>query len=292
MIKLQNLRRAFIFLLLSAGISGQAADTEFSPRVKGHEGTNEVTVMRDLRYGNIPGGVEKNSPSDRLLDLYLPPVQSKKLPVFIFIHGGGFSGGDKGSIEELCKKISAHGFAVVSINYYLTLKHEKAEGASCSSNMARGIPENGFHPLLRKAIENASADTQKAMKWIKKHASRYGFDLSSVAISGGSAGAMTALYTAYVSGQKILPVGAVVNLWGGLENAELIGKDAPPLLTYHGDQDKLIHIDYAHALHRRFQELKKEGPELHILEGKGHAMYKLITAEKTEEIVSFLKKSF
>src|SRR6476661_5922105 len=126
------------------------------------------------------------------------------------------------------------GFAVVSINYRLTLKYKKVSGASCSGNMSKGLPADGkFHPVLNEAVSNASDDAVCALKWIKYNAVKYGLNTNKVAISGGSAGGMTALHVTYVSNQKILPIKAVVNLWGGLENVNVISKNAAPILTYH-----------------------------------------------------------
>jgi acetyl esterase/lipase len=275
-----------IFFLCNPG--GILAGQSKTPII---EDKSEIKIYRDIRYWNKPDGIEQDSSSDRVLDLYLPQGNKEKLPVFVFIHGGGFSGGDKKSTEALCSKMSASGFAVVSVNYYLTLKHEKVPGVSCSAYMSKGLSEKAFHPVLQKAIKNASSDVQLAFGWIKDNAVRYNFDLSSLSISGGSAGAMTALYTAYISDQKILPIKAVVNLWGGLENSGLIKKGCPPLLSYHGDLDKLIHIDYAYALQSRMKEIGNSKSALHVLEGKGHAMYNLITKEKIEEIAAFLKSN-
>lgn len=271
-----------LFLFVATATFGQ---------VKTVNDRSDIKISENLRYGDKPGGIGQDTSSDRTLDLYIPGDNANnKLPVLIFIHGGGFSGGDKmtKSNREFCMKIASHGYAVVSINYYLTLKHEKVSGASCSGNMAKGLPANGFHPKLQEAIRNASEDTQLALKWIKNNANKYKLDQTKVAISGGSAGGMTALYTAYVSNQKILPIKGVVNLWGGLENAGLIKKGAAPLLTYHGDLDKLIHVDYAYAIKRRMDEIGNQAV-LHIMEGKGHARYDLITKEKIPEIADFLK---
>lgn len=290
MLQFSFLRHLIILVLLAISFSGNSMKNSDLPSCKNNKAIAEVEVIKNLRYGKTPKGIEVNSSSDRQLDLYLPQNIEDKLPVLIFIHGGGFSGGDKGAITDLCNKISAHGIAVVSINYYLTLKHEKVEGVSCSADMAQGIPANGFHPHLRKAVSNASEDTGKAMKWVKKNSKKYGFDLSSVSLAGGSAGAMTALYTAYISEQKVLPVKSVVNLWGGLENPELVKRNAPPVLSYHGDQDKLIHIDFSYILHKHLEKIGDTKSQFHVLENKGHAMYKLIAKEKVEEIVDFLKK--
>ncbi len=278
-----------LLLFLAIFLPSRALETSDQPSPDVND--NQIQVYRNIRYGDRPDGIEQDSSSDRTLDLYLPEKADKPLPLLVFIHGGGFSGGDKTSIASICSAISARGFAVASINYYLTLKYEKMEGVSCSAFMAEGIPESGFHPLLQKAVRNASADTQLAFRWIKRNRKKYNFDLSSVSVSGGSAGAMTALYTAYVSGQHILPVRAVVNLWGGLENVGLIKPGTAPLLSYHGDQDKVINVDFAFALHERMKALGNKQSELHILEGKGHAQYNLIANEKIEEIVSFLQRN-
>lgn len=276
---------------LSSNIPGYAVinkDRVFEITI---EEESKVKIVHNIRYGDEPDGIEQDSNSDRILDLYIPGGRREKLPVLVFIHGGGFAGGDKESTAKICQKIAEQGFAVVSVNYYLTLKYEKVTGVSCSAYMSEGVPSNGFHPLLQKAIVNASSDTQLALLWIKCNAERYNLDLSSVALSGGSAGSMTALYTAYVSNQEILPIKAVVNLWGGLENAEHIKKGAAPLLTYHGDLDKLIHVNFAYALHDRMAEMNNVESKLHVLIGKGHAMYNLIASDKIDEIVEFLKES-
>src|SRR5699024_3016391 len=187
--------------------------------------------------------------SDKMLDLYLPVISgNKKIPVVIFVHGGGFSGGDKGKGNSiLCSKIAKKGFAVISINYWLTLKHHKVSGASCTANMSKEIP-SAFHPALHKAVRNASNDLVLALHWLKISANKYNISPSMVALSGGSAGAMTVLYTAYASGQNVLPIKAVVDLWGGLEDVSVVKEGAPPVLIYHGDKDKLINVEFSYAL--------------------------------------------
>lgn len=287
---LVTVKLATIVLLVTAAASQKPAEIKVSVASIYQ---NDVTVHRNLRYGSKPESYGTDTSSDRTLDLYIPATKTtdEQLPVLVFVHGGGFSGGDKESTRALCRKISGLGFAVVSINYRLHLKKNKISGASASANMAKGLPVGGqFNAGLQTAIEVASEDTQTAFQWIKDHADQYQLNSTSVAISGGSAGAMTALYTAYVSNQKIMPIHAVIDLWGGLENEKLIKKGAAPLLIYHGDQDKLIHVDYAYALKKQMDKLGIQA-ELNVLAGKGHAIYNTITAEKTEEIAAFLRKT-
>ncbi|MEL7588149.1 MAG: hypothetical protein AAGU19_15685 [Prolixibacteraceae bacterium] len=63
------------------------------------------------------------------------------------------------------------------------------------------------------------------------------------------------------------------------------------MLTYHGDQDKVINVRFALALHERMEAVGNDESELHILEGQGHARYNLIANEKIGEIVIFLNRN-
>ena len=266
-------------------------------QMKGKEGPthrkDSLICIRNLRYAPEPDALDDDTSSDKTLDIYLPAVKRhKKLPVLVFVHGGGFSGGDKQGTAAICAKIAMQGFAVVSINYWLTLKHHKVSGASATANMSKGIPSNKqFHPALQQAVRNASNDLISSLKWLKKNARKYHLDASKVALSGGSAGAMTVLHTAYASGQKVIPIQGVVDLWGGLEDVSIIKKGAPPILIYHGDKDKLINVAFAYALEAQMDDIGTPCI-LHIMQGKGHARYDFIQKEKIGEIARFLNRIF
>lgn len=252
---------------------------------------DSLTIFRNLRYAPQPDSLNGDTSSDKNLDVYIPAgFKNKRLPVLIFVHGGGFAAGDKKSTSVECSKIAEKGFAVISINYWLTLKHQKFPGPG--SNYSKGIPPGKrFPPGKEMAIQNASADLVLVLKWVKKYAKRYNLDISKVALSGGSAGGMTVLYTAYASGQDVLPVKAVVNLWGALADVTVVKPGAPPVLTYHGDQDKLINVDLSYALKEQMDKIGDKRSILHIMDGKGHARYDIIREDKIEEIVDFLNKT-
>ncbi|MBO9594943.1 MAG: alpha/beta hydrolase [Niabella sp.] len=257
--------------------------------------TAESTVRRiqNIRYAPMPSApFDKDSGCDRTLDLYIPEEPAgKKWPVLLFIHGGGFAGGDKGGNATLCEKLARSGIAVVSVNYRLYLKYYKTAGASAGANMGKGLPAGGhFHPELQKAIGMAAGDAALAMQWLKDHAAQYSLNAQKLMISGGSAGAMTALYVAYVKPALPLKISGVIDFWGGLEDAAVIKKNAPPVLVYHGSADQTIHVAYAAALQKRMTETGNHLSEFHIMEGKGHAAYRVIEAEKTGEVVSFIRR--
>ena len=71
-----------------------------------------ASLEKDLVYADRGG-------RDLHLDLYCPPKKkSKKLPVVVWIHGGGWLKGSKENCRAVC--LVKHGFAVASIEYRLT----------------------------------------------------------------------------------------------------------------------------------------------------------------------------
>ncbi|MFT3728634.1 MAG: alpha/beta hydrolase [Terricaulis sp.] len=100
--------------------------------------------------------------------LYTPDAKGP-LPLFLFIHGGGWIGGDLDTHEVLCREI-AHGAqcAVVAIDYRLA-------------------PENKFPAPLEDAVA--------ASQFCLQHASDLGADPKRVAIGGDSAGGNLAAAT-------------------------------------------------------------------------------------------------
>jgi para-nitrobenzyl esterase len=128
-----------------------------------HEFMSHDKVSEDCLYLNIWSGA-KNA--------------NEKRPVFVFIHGGGFSEG-AGSIpvydgEGLAKK----GLVMVTINYRM------------------GVFGFFSHPELTKESDhNASGnqgllDVVAALDWIRDNIAGFGGDPSNVTIAGQSAGAM------------------------------------------------------------------------------------------------------
>jgi len=106
------------------------------------------------------------------LDLYFPsgPKRSDR-PAVVFIHGGGFTGGDKAEYRsasvsaDLCRA----GYVVVSCNYVLGPKDKP------------GVwPQN-------------IADCRNAVRWVRAHAKELGVNPDKIAVAGGSAGGYLAL---------------------------------------------------------------------------------------------------
>ncbi|KAI0140330.1 Alpha/Beta hydrolase protein [Pestalotiopsis sp. NC0098] len=115
------------------------------------------------------------------LDVIVPSsalaVNATQLPVLIWVHGGGFSSGEKTGFGKfnpagLLRKAD-NGFIFVALNYRVGLF-----GFLGGDEIARdGTPNAGFY------------DQRLAFQWVQKHIGLFGGDKDRVTVMGGSAGA-------------------------------------------------------------------------------------------------------
>jgi acetyl esterase/lipase len=98
---------------------------------------------------------------DLLADVYLPQGLSGKLPVILWLHGGGWRLGDRRLGPDLKRFFAERGFAMVSIDYRLS----------------------------GDAIFPAQAvDVKTAIRWIRSVAGRFSFDENRIGVWGSSSG--------------------------------------------------------------------------------------------------------
>lgn len=73
--------------------------------------TDAARSLVNVSYGSDPAQV---------MDVQLPAGRESGTPVVVFIHGGGWSGGDKNVFQPVdIQKFTARGHATVNINYRL-----------------------------------------------------------------------------------------------------------------------------------------------------------------------------
>ena len=82
--------------------------TEQSPSENYMEISENITVYKDVEY--------PSKHKDNTLDIYLPSTGKPKATV-IFMHGGGYVGGDKRETACFAASLSFEGYAVVALNY-------------------------------------------------------------------------------------------------------------------------------------------------------------------------------
>ncbi|MCP4262570.1 MAG: alpha/beta hydrolase, partial [Planctomycetes bacterium] len=103
-----------------------------------------------------------------MLDLWLVPSDTPT-PLLVFIHGGGFRGGDKRNFDNsLIENMHEEGISVASINYRLTKEGLLKEG----KNMYPAPMHDGA----------------RALQFLRYNASKYNLDKTKFAATGGSAG--------------------------------------------------------------------------------------------------------
>lgn len=211
--------------------------------------------LRDVTYCTMDG-------MDVKMDVYFPADTSQPVPAVIYIHGGGWTSGDKragAGTPEIPVLVKA-GFVAFSLNYRLA-------------------PEYRFPAMIE--------DVKCAIRSIRAHADEYHIDPEHIGVWGGSAGGhlVSLLGTSDESagfdvGQYLeysSRVQAVVDMFGPsdllkefrsqqeqnashvffleqLESASpitYITPDDPPFLILQGDQDEVVPMEQSQILYDR-----------------------------------------
>ena len=129
-----------------------------------------------------PAGKASTNEDCLRLNVFAPAAPSSgKMPVLVWIHGGGFSEGFGGARQyDPSTIVKEGGFIVVSINYRLgTLGLLATKGL----DEADGMPSGNY----------AIRDQQAALRWVRKNIAAFGGDPGNVTIDGESAGAASVL---------------------------------------------------------------------------------------------------
>ena len=149
-----------------------------------------------------------------------------KLPVTLWIHGGGYTAGWSFEPEMDGEEWAAHGGVLVSCNYRLGILGFLAHPA-LSAESPHGV--SGNYGML---------DQIAALKWVKRNIAAFGGDPDRITIMGQSAGAMSVqtLVTSPLS--KDLVAGAIIQSGGGLTEAPALG--GTPLTQAEADGKALM----------------------------------------------------
>ncbi|MCW2967257.1 MAG: hypothetical protein JWM71_1029 [Solirubrobacteraceae bacterium] len=224
-----------------------------------------VAVTRDVVYGNAPDAT--GQPVVLRLDLYRPRGdRMARRPVMIWIHGGGFSVGDKATtvMRSLALGTARRGYVTVSVDYRILVHHGCAVlDAECSA-----------------AAVADQHDVQAAVRWVRRNAARYRLDPSRVAVGGESVGGILAYMVGTRAGDPGTsgnpgPSSAVrcfVSISGGYPGGRFASTGDAPGLFFHGTADPEIpyrwSADAVRALRRAGVPVVFES-----IAGAGHVRY-------------------
>lgn len=229
--------------------------------------------LRDITYC-------RNDGVDLQLDFLRPPVAGTT-PLLLFVHGGGWSRGDKGQVGRLdfLDSLLESGYSVASANYRLS-------------------PDYPFPAPI--------VDVKCAVRHLRANAASYGIDPDRIAVSGFSAGAHLAMLVGVTDSTAGFDVGqyggvssavsAVVEFDGQADMTELrdlhpdiarttfagsldvltaaspvtyLDAEDPPFLIFHGELDRTVPVAQAELLGERLEDLGIENSVI-IVPGGAH----------------------
>lgn len=223
----------------------------------------ERPVVEDLPYGPA----ERNR-----LDAY--PTDVASAPVLLFVHGGGFLGGDKRGdpvfYGNVGRYFSAHGYLTVLANYRLA-------------------PEATW--------PSGNEDLAAILSWIGGHAAEHGGDPERIVIIGQSAGAAhvagylfdpgwkgygnksvraVALLSGFYRAKETMLAGPRLYIgddpatWPDRSPATHVGPDHPPLLLSVAELDPAQIADQTLDLAAALNSVDGHPPALHWFAGHNH----------------------
>jgi acetyl esterase/lipase len=126
--------------------------------LRGGDGT--IRLVAAEQYG--PDKAQK-------LEMFVPASAQGRLPVVVFIHGGGWNAGDPHNYRFMARALASHGYAVVLAGY-------------------RHFPHVRYPAMLQ--------DGAATLRWVADHAAAHGGDPARVVVMGHSAGAYNAVMLA------------------------------------------------------------------------------------------------
>lgn len=141
----------------------QQAETGNQKKAADAAQTNGVTVEENIVYATVNG-------TELHLDIFEPPDRgSQTRPAILLLHGGGWTSFDKSTMRKLGEFFARSGFVAVAADYRLFNVKD---------------PVNRWPAQLD--------DVQRAVRWVRANAGKYGVNPERMGAFGHSAGAQLA----------------------------------------------------------------------------------------------------
>lgn len=258
--------------------------------------------VADLKYAEVDGDA-------LLLDLYLPE-NVEKPPLVVWIHGGGWRAGSRKAV--LLKEVVTHGYAMASISYRFTDKaifpaqihdckgairwlraNAEEYGYNADTIIVAGSSAGGHLALLLgvsadvKELEGMVGGNLEQSSRVQGIIDYYG--PSDFALRG-----KTQPERAYTtkSGSFALLGGlkhgeVIPELQKQASPAQYVSADDPPLLVFHGTNDKTVLLDQSERIVELYRSAELPA-KLVILEGAGHGGNRFYSGEHLATALKFL----
>lgn len=262
---------ALLLALADGALAGESAD--FAAWVG-----NEYRVTPNVVYKTASG-------TEQRLDVYANRNREAPRPTVIYIHGGGWVGGSKEASLLRVAPYLEMGFNVVNVEYRLgrvARAPAAVEDCRCALRwVIRNAKTYGFDPA-RLIVTGRSAGGHLSLT-TGMLATGAGFDAECISNSEPAVAAIINYYgitdVADLLAGKPNEQGYAVRWLGSQRGREEIADsvspihhvraELPPILTIHGDADRIVPYPHAVELHRRLNRAGAEN-ELLTIPGGGH----------------------
>ena len=143
--------------------------------------SGKLLTVPAATYENVAYG----SHAKQKIDLWLPPSAAGKVPLLVYVHGGGWGGGAMcdAIIGPKIGTLLDRGVAVACVGYRYLRETERGPGI----------------PPVKGCVDDVAA----AIRFLKSSSDTWGLDVSRIGLAGGSAGACTVLILAYRNGNDL-----------------------------------------------------------------------------------------
>jgi para-nitrobenzyl esterase len=245
-------------LMSQTEVSDRCATTGFTTQL---DLPVDFTTVKYAENNNLIG-----ENVELFMDVFEPIGDDSELrPAIVLAFGGSFIAGNRADMHDLCRFFAQHGYVAISMDYRLF-------------NFFWGFTFARY----TEAILGAMSDMKAVVRYLKIDADNdnlYRIDTQNIFVGGYSAGAFTALNTAYFEESDLddnLPdyvleayenigspegntgepetfayssaTAGVLNLSGALIDSALIDKGEPLLLSFHGTADATVPYGFGNAL--------------------------------------------
>lgn len=242
------------------------------------------------------------------MDVFQPEAPAtEKLPLLIYVHGGGFASGERKAGYPVCGYLAKKGIVAATITYSLYMKGKK-DGFGCEGSVSEKV----------KAMQYAANQLWQATAYFIEHSKELNIDTTKIFIAGSSAGAETVLHAQYWNYtnmnryKKQLPkdfryAGLIAGA-GAIMDLNLIRQDnLVPMMMFHGSCDRLVPYETAahhyceptakgwlmffgsYSIYRHVTEMGGRA-KLYTFCGGGHEHSNTLFTDKLELVYTFLNQ--
>jgi acetyl esterase len=269
-----------LYLLITLA-SSTAFAAEFEDRIRAsfepEAKPTEVFVCRETPAGNVEAHYFKPD---------TPRVDGLN-PCVVFIHGGGWRGGNPTGTYRWSRYLAEHGVSAFTVKYRLAREKDGVGPSRCLE------------------------DAKTAIRWIRSNAEKFGIDPDKIAVAGNSAGGHLASALATIDGfndpsddlavscrPNLLmlaspvmdngPTGyghdRVADYWESFSPVHNLNHQLPSTLVLMGDRDPLIKMASVEKFGRAVEASGSEF-EWFVFPGRGHGLFSQKKSYLTPELM-------